>query len=318
MHFMNPVPVMKLVEVIRALQTSDEVYQLIDDLSKRIGKVPVEVNDSPGFVSNRVLMPMINEAVYCLMEGVATREGIDTVMKLGMNHPMGPLELADLFCRGARRKVRELFRALWRNDDARRYRAGVKVMDGVRIGRGAVVGAGADPTSPGGAMYRRLRSLSVPVWPVNPKLERIDDETRAAFAGHDLAVLMDVVPPGEDPDPAARPEERDLPHLEPDAAARGDLAWTPDGRDAILRARLFEQEEEKKHAERAAARRTQVGSGDRSERIRTYNYPQNRVTDHRINLTLYRLDEILEGSLDVIIEPLVNEHQAEQLTAVSE
>jgi len=96
MHFMNPVPVMKLVEVIRALQTSDEVYQLIDDLSKQIGKVPVEVNDSPGFVSNRILLPMINEAIYTYYEGVATVEAIDEVMKLGMNHPMGPLALADL------------------------------------------------------------------------------------------------------------------------------------------------------------------------------------------------------------------------------
>ncbi|WP_275100392.1 3-hydroxybutyryl-CoA dehydrogenase [Sedimenticola hydrogenitrophicus] len=96
MHFMNPVPVMKLVEVIRALQTSDAVYALIDELSKRIGKVPVEVNDSPGFVSNRILLPMINEAIYTLYEGVATVEAIDEVMKLGMNHPMGPLALADL------------------------------------------------------------------------------------------------------------------------------------------------------------------------------------------------------------------------------
>ncbi|MES9903324.1 MAG: 3-hydroxybutyryl-CoA dehydrogenase [Sedimenticola sp.] len=96
MHFMNPVPLMKLVEVIRALQTSDEVYQLIHDTSEQIGKIPVEVNDSPGFVSNRILMPMINEAVYTLYEGVATVEAIDSVIKLGMNHPMGPLALADL------------------------------------------------------------------------------------------------------------------------------------------------------------------------------------------------------------------------------
>ena len=96
MHFMNPVPVMKLVEVIRGIATSDETYRVIADLSKKMAKVPVEVNDFPGFVSNRVLLPMINEAVYCLMEGVGTAEGIDTVMKLGMNHPMGPLELADL------------------------------------------------------------------------------------------------------------------------------------------------------------------------------------------------------------------------------
>ncbi len=95
MHFMNPVPVMKLVEVIRGLQTADEVYQLVEDLSKQMGKVPVSVNDFPGFVSNRVLMPMINEAIYCVYEGVATPEAIDEVMKLGMNHPMGPLTLAD-------------------------------------------------------------------------------------------------------------------------------------------------------------------------------------------------------------------------------
>jgi 3-hydroxybutyryl-CoA dehydrogenase len=95
MHFMNPVPVMKLVEVIRGLQTSDDVYQLVEDLSKQMGKVPVSVNDFPGFVSNRVLMPMINEAIYCVYEGVATPEAIDEVMKLGMNHPMGPLTLAD-------------------------------------------------------------------------------------------------------------------------------------------------------------------------------------------------------------------------------
>lgn len=96
MHFMNPVPVMKLVEVIRGLQTSDETRAAVFHLAERLGKTPVECRDFPGFVSNRVLMPMINEAVYCLQEGVATREAIDTVMKLGMNHPMGPLALADL------------------------------------------------------------------------------------------------------------------------------------------------------------------------------------------------------------------------------
>lgn len=95
MHFMNPVPVMKLVEIIRGLATTDEVYQTIEDITKTLKKVPVEVNDFPGFVSNRVLMPMINEAVYTLYEGVATKEAIDEVMKLGMNHPMGPLTLAD-------------------------------------------------------------------------------------------------------------------------------------------------------------------------------------------------------------------------------
>ncbi len=96
MHFMNPVPIMKLVEVIRGLKTSDETTKLIFELSEKMGKVPIEVNDSPGFVSNRVLLPMINEAVYCLYEGVGTPEAIDGVMKLGMNHPMGPLALADL------------------------------------------------------------------------------------------------------------------------------------------------------------------------------------------------------------------------------
>jgi 3-hydroxybutyryl-CoA dehydrogenase len=96
MHFMNPVPVMKLVEIIRGLATSDETTQYVSNLSKQLGKTPVEVNDFPGFVSNRVLMPMINEAVYCLMEGVGGPEAIDQVMTLGMNHPMGPLALADL------------------------------------------------------------------------------------------------------------------------------------------------------------------------------------------------------------------------------
>jgi 3-hydroxybutyryl-CoA dehydrogenase len=95
MHFMNPVPVMQLVEVIRALQTSDAAFQLTMELAKKLGKTPVAVNDAPGFVSNRVLMPLINEAAYCVMEGVATPEAVDAVMKLGMNHPMGPLELAD-------------------------------------------------------------------------------------------------------------------------------------------------------------------------------------------------------------------------------
>ncbi|MBA4541878.1 3-hydroxybutyryl-CoA dehydrogenase [Thermoactinomyces daqus] len=95
MHFMNPVPVMKLVEVIRGLQTADEVFAAVEQLAKRMGKVPVEVNDFPGFVSNRVLMPMINEAIYAVYEGVATPEAVDQVMKLGMNHPMGPLTLAD-------------------------------------------------------------------------------------------------------------------------------------------------------------------------------------------------------------------------------
>jgi 3-hydroxybutyryl-CoA dehydrogenase len=96
MHFMNPVPVMKLVEVIRGLRTSDETCTLIMELSKKLEKMPVEVKDYPGFISNRVLIPMINEAVYCVMEGIAAPEAVDTVMKLGMNHPLGPLALADL------------------------------------------------------------------------------------------------------------------------------------------------------------------------------------------------------------------------------
>jgi 3-hydroxybutyryl-CoA dehydrogenase len=95
MHFMNPVPVMQLVEVIRGLATSDATTAKVIELSKQLGKTPVEVNDYPGFVANRVLMPMINEAVFCVMEGVGSVESIDTVMKLGMNHPMGPLALAD-------------------------------------------------------------------------------------------------------------------------------------------------------------------------------------------------------------------------------
>ncbi len=95
MHFMNPVPMMKLVEVIRGMATSDETYKTVEELAKKLGKVPVEVNDYPGFIANRILLPMINEATYALFEGVGTREAIDTVMKLGMGHPMGPLTLAD-------------------------------------------------------------------------------------------------------------------------------------------------------------------------------------------------------------------------------
>ena len=95
MHFMNPVPVMKLVEIIRGLATSDEVYKAVEEMTRKLDKTPVEVNDFPGFVANRILLPMINEAIYTLYEGVATKEAIDDVMKLGMNHPMGPLTLAD-------------------------------------------------------------------------------------------------------------------------------------------------------------------------------------------------------------------------------
>ncbi|GAB6154677.1 3-hydroxybutyryl-CoA dehydrogenase [Desulfosporosinus burensis] len=95
MHFFNPVPAMKLVEIIRGLATSDEVYKIVESMSLNMGKTPVEVNDSPGFVANRILIPMINEAIYTLSEGIATVEDIDNVLKLGMNHPMGPLALAD-------------------------------------------------------------------------------------------------------------------------------------------------------------------------------------------------------------------------------
>src|SRR5215471_891810 len=95
MHFMNPVPVMKLVEIIRGAATSDATYQKVHALTEKLGKVPLECHDSPGFISNRVLMPMINEAIFALYEGVASRESIDGIMKLGMNHPMGPLTLAD-------------------------------------------------------------------------------------------------------------------------------------------------------------------------------------------------------------------------------
>ena len=95
MHFMNPVPIMKLVEIIRGLATTNETYDIIKDITQKLEKVPVEVQDYPGFISNRILLPMLNEAMYCVMEGVATPESIDTVMKLGMNHPMGPLTLAD-------------------------------------------------------------------------------------------------------------------------------------------------------------------------------------------------------------------------------
>ena len=95
MHFMNPAYIMKLVEVVKGLATSEETVSVITAVAQKMGKIPVVVNDSPGFVSNRVLMPMINDAIYCLHEGIATKEGIDSIMKLGANHPMGPLELAD-------------------------------------------------------------------------------------------------------------------------------------------------------------------------------------------------------------------------------
>jgi 3-hydroxybutyryl-CoA dehydrogenase len=96
MHFMNPVPLMTLVEIVRGKQTADAVVERVVEIAKALGKTPVVVQDAPGFVSNRVLMPMINEAIFCVQEGIATPEGIDQVMKLGMNHPIGPLALADL------------------------------------------------------------------------------------------------------------------------------------------------------------------------------------------------------------------------------
>ena len=96
MHFMNPVPIMKLIEVVRGKKTSDDTVNSIIELSVQMGKKPIECNDSPGFVTNRILMPMINESIYCLMESVGTKEAIDEIMQLGMGHPMGPLELADL------------------------------------------------------------------------------------------------------------------------------------------------------------------------------------------------------------------------------
>ena len=121
MHFMNPVPIMKLVEVICGLKTDDETTNIIKELSEKMGKIPVEVNDGPGFVSNRLLMPMINEAIYCYMEGIGTVENIDKVMKLGMNHPMGPLELADLIGLDV---VLNIMTVLYEGFDDSKYRPG--------------------------------------------------------------------------------------------------------------------------------------------------------------------------------------------------
>jgi 3-hydroxybutyryl-CoA dehydrogenase len=113
MHFMNPVPVMKLIEVIRGLATSNETYNTIKELSEKIGKVPVEVQDYPGFISNRILLPMLNEAMYCVMEGVASPDAIDTVMKLGMAHPMGPLTLADFIGLDVCLSIMEVLHRSW-------------------------------------------------------------------------------------------------------------------------------------------------------------------------------------------------------------
>lgn len=135
MHFMNPVPLMKLVEVIRGLETSDATWTAVEELSRAMGKTPVEVHDAPGFVSNRVLMPMINEAIFCLAEGVGTPEAIDEVMKLGMNHPMGPLALADLIGLDV---CLDILRVLQDGFGDPKYRACpllVKMVDAGRLGR---------------------------------------------------------------------------------------------------------------------------------------------------------------------------------------
>lgn len=135
MHFMNPVPVMKLVEIIRGLTTSDETCQTIIDLAIQLGKVPVEVNDFPGFISNRLLMPMLNEAMFCLMEGVAEKESIDTVMKLGMAHPMGPLELADFIGLDVCLAIMEVLYAGFRDSKYRPCPLLVKMVSAGYLGR---------------------------------------------------------------------------------------------------------------------------------------------------------------------------------------
>jgi 3-hydroxybutyryl-CoA dehydrogenase len=135
MHFMNPVPLMQLVEVIRGLATSQETYDAVEAASRKMGKTPVEVHDAPGFVSNRVLMPMINEAIFCLYEGVGKPEAIDEVMKLGMNHPMGPLALADLIGLDV---CLDILRVLYDGFGDPKYRPCpllVKMVDAGRLGR---------------------------------------------------------------------------------------------------------------------------------------------------------------------------------------
>ena len=135
MHFMNPVPVMQLIEIIRALQTSDQTYETIHQVSLDLGKTPVEVNDSPGFVSNRILVPMINEAVFALHEGVATPLAIDEVMKLGMNHPMGPLQLADLIGLDVCLSVMKVLHEEFRDSKFRPCPLLVKMVDAGYLGR---------------------------------------------------------------------------------------------------------------------------------------------------------------------------------------
>jgi 3-hydroxybutyryl-CoA dehydrogenase len=135
MHFMNPVPVMTLVEMIRGLETSDDTYAATEALAKAMGKTPLEANDYPGFVSNRVLMPMINEAVYCVMEGVATPEAIDGIMKMGMNHPLGPLALADLIGLDVCLNIMEVLHSGFGDSKYRPCPLLRKMVDAGRLGR---------------------------------------------------------------------------------------------------------------------------------------------------------------------------------------
>jgi len=135
MHFMNPVPLMKLVEVIRGLATSQETYDVVETAAQAMGKIPVEVHDAPGFVSNRVLMPMINEAIFCLYEGVGEAEAIDQVMKLGMNHPMGPLALADLIGLDVCLDILEVLYEGFKDPKYRPCPLLVKMVDAGRLGR---------------------------------------------------------------------------------------------------------------------------------------------------------------------------------------
>jgi 3-hydroxybutyryl-CoA dehydrogenase len=151
MHFMNPVPVMVLVEVVRGHSTSDATCALVADLSQRLGKTPVEVNDSPGFVSNRILMPMINEACFTLMEGVATKEAIDAVMKLGMNHPIGPLALADLIGLDVCLDIMEVLHRGLGDSKVRPCPLLRKLVKAGHLGRKSGRGFYEHPEAPGGA-----------------------------------------------------------------------------------------------------------------------------------------------------------------------